>query len=337
MLRRLLVALFVSTAITTTIDGSSSSTVASTMIYQSTWRNDATYTTGHVVIYNKGVYYSLKSTQAAPNKNYIPSNNPSWWVHIGTIGNTILSGVVNPTGQSLGQVGDYYINRATNTLFGPKTATSPFWPSSGISLIGPKGDKGDRGLVGATGPQGAVGAIGPQGPRGADGPRGLQGPQGIPGNLGLAGQSCLTGSYVTGFDQNGYIQCSPTPCYYQLTSNTYAYNANVLAGVKSEFGNSATIAEWDTIKAEYGSSVSAVQSFMNSVGIPNPTIPYNGSQGNIFVTKSGSQYTNGYRFLMTRFNGSVDSSYTVLDSIQGNQLVLGRWTWPSRALAYVCN
>ncbi|MBK8686277.1 MAG: collagen-like protein [Bacteroidetes bacterium] len=56
--------------------------------------------------------------------------------------------------------GDFYINTATNQIFGPKTAGA--W-GSGTSLVGPAG------ATGATGPQGPIGltgATGPQGPTG---------------------------------------------------------------------------------------------------------------------------------------------------------------------------
>ena len=51
---------------------------AATMNYLGTWSNAAIYKLGSVVVYNSAIYYSLKSTKAAPNRNYTPSNNPSW-------------------------------------------------------------------------------------------------------------------------------------------------------------------------------------------------------------------------------------------------------------------
>ncbi len=126
----------------------------------------------------------------------MPNTNPSWWEQVGTVGNTILSGPGNPFDQSLGQVGDFYLNTTTNTLFGPKTAIAPYWPAEGVALAGsggeagPQGPTGPAGAAGATGPQGpagvagADGAIGPQGPAGADG---AIGPQGIAGAVGATG------------------------------------------------------------------------------------------------------------------------------------------------------
>jgi hypothetical protein len=77
----------------------------------------------------------------------------------GANGKTILNGTTNP-GTSQGTDGDFYLNRTTSTLFGPKA--SGVWPA-GVSLIGPQGPTG---ATGATGPAGATGATGPQGPSG---------------------------------------------------------------------------------------------------------------------------------------------------------------------------
>ena len=54
----------------------------------------------------------------------------------GADGRTILSGTVDPTNE--GEDGDFYINTATTTLFGPKNV---MWPT-GVSLVGPAGADG---------------------------------------------------------------------------------------------------------------------------------------------------------------------------------------------------
>lgn len=120
---------------------------AANMNYLGVWSNAAIYKLGSVVVYNSAIYYSLKSTKAAPNRNYTPSNNPSWWQQVGTVGNTILNGVGNPFDQSLGQVGDFYLNTTTNTLFGPKTAIAG-WPAVGVALTGSGGGAGPQGPAG---------------------------------------------------------------------------------------------------------------------------------------------------------------------------------------------
>lgn len=53
----------------------------------------------------------------------------------GTNGKTILNGTTRPA-NSIGTVGDFYINTSSDSLYGPKTASG--W-GNGISLIGPKG------------------------------------------------------------------------------------------------------------------------------------------------------------------------------------------------------
>lgn len=57
----------------------------------------------------------------------------------GTPTNTILNGNTLPT-SGVGTNGDFYLNTANNTLYGPKASGS--WPSSGVLLVGPKGDQG---------------------------------------------------------------------------------------------------------------------------------------------------------------------------------------------------
>jgi len=74
----------------------------------------------------------------------------------GINGKTVLNGTVNPASIT-GVDGDFYINTATNTLFGPKAAGA--WPS-GVSLVGPQGPQGIAGANGANGTNGAQGAAG---------------------------------------------------------------------------------------------------------------------------------------------------------------------------------
>jgi hypothetical protein len=75
----------------------------------------------------------------------------------GTNGNSVLNGTVNPT-SFIGVNGDFYINTATNTIFGPKSGST--WPL-GILLDGPTGPTGYATNTGATGPTGYTGSTGP--------------------------------------------------------------------------------------------------------------------------------------------------------------------------------
>lgn len=119
----------------------------------------------------------------------------------GTDGKSVLNGTTDPVAAT-GNNGDFYINTATNFLFGPKTAGA--WPA-GVSLVGatgatgPQGPTGLTGATGATGPQGpigltgATGATGPQGPQGIQGPAGNTGATGPQGPIGLTGATGATG------------------------------------------------------------------------------------------------------------------------------------------------
>ena len=89
----------------------------------------------------------------------------------GADGKTVRNGTSDPV-SGTGVDGDFYINTAANTLFGPKANGA--WPS-GVSLVGPTGATGAQGIQGATG---ATGAAGPRGDTGATGP---QGPIGLTG------------------------------------------------------------------------------------------------------------------------------------------------------------
>lgn len=167
------------------------------MSFAGDWSNNAKYSVGQVVKYNGALYYSLKSTRAAPNLNLIPSTNPTWWAPVGTIGNTLHHGIGNPTSPNLGQVGDFYINTQTSTIFGPKTSIAPFWPTTGTSLVGTEGQTGERGEPGATGPAGAIGPQGPAGVAGATGERGepgATGPAGPAGAIGPQGPAGVAGA-----------------------------------------------------------------------------------------------------------------------------------------------
>ena len=92
-------------------------------------------------------------------------------------GNQILSGIGTPDA-SLGNVGDYYLDKSTGKLYGAKTAQG--WGTP-ISLKGIKGEKGEKGDTGATGQKGEKGD---KGDTGATGQKGDKGEQGVPGQNG---------------------------------------------------------------------------------------------------------------------------------------------------------
>ena len=119
----------------------------------------------------------------------------------GANGNTILHGSSLPT-TGLGANGDFYLDTATESLYGPKTAGS--WPTSGTSLVGPEGLQGNPGntiLSGSSLPSAGLGANGDfyldtateslYGPKTAGSwptsGTSLVGPEGLQGNTGPTG------------------------------------------------------------------------------------------------------------------------------------------------------
>jgi len=74
----------------------------------------------------------------------------------GSNGTAVLNGTTPPT-TVIGVNGDFYINTATNILYGPKAGGT--WPA-GTSLVGPTGPIGTSGATGPQGPIGLTGATG---------------------------------------------------------------------------------------------------------------------------------------------------------------------------------
>jgi len=99
-------------------------------------------------------------------------------------GNQILSGIGAPT-ETLGNVGDYYLDLSNSNLYGAKTAQG--WGNP-ISLKGIQGDKGEKGDTGATGQKGDKGDTGATGQKGEKGDTGATGQKGEKGNTGATGQ-----------------------------------------------------------------------------------------------------------------------------------------------------
>ena len=89
-------------------------------------------------------------------------------------GNQILSGIGAPT-ETLGNVGDYYLDLSNSNLYGAKTAQG--WGNP-ISLKGIQGDKGEKGDTGATGQKGDKGDTGATGQKGDKGDTGTPGQNG---------------------------------------------------------------------------------------------------------------------------------------------------------------
>lgn len=110
---------------------------------------------------------------------------------------------------------------------------------------------------------------------------------------------------------------------YRLTTNAYAPTANWAAAAVSEFGPTAQVVDWNTIKAEFGGSVDSLRSFLDGIGYTNdftgpgaPAVTWYGSQ-----TWSGTTRSYG----INRVEGIVPPGYLVHDQILNNWLLLGSW------------
>jgi len=143
----------------------------------------------------------------------------------GANGNTLLNGTAAPD-NSAGNPGDFYLDVATDMLFGPKTAGG--WPATGISLAGPAG------------PQGATGPAGSQGPAGPPGLAGPQGPAGTNGNTILNGTGAPAGSL--GNDGDFYLDTAADTLYGPKADGTWPVNGTSLIGPPGAPGTGATVA-----------------------------------------------------------------------------------------------
>jgi len=110
--------------------------------------------------------------------------------------NTVLNGTGAPA-STLGANGDFYIDKKSFNIYGPKT--NGRWPLP-VSLKGPVGTMGPIGLSGkvVTASGGVVtgerGATGPKGETGTSGPAGLNGTNGSNGATGLTGATGPAGA-----------------------------------------------------------------------------------------------------------------------------------------------
>lgn len=89
----------------------------------------------------------------------------------GLDGKTVLNGTERPD-ETIGTLGDFYLDTASSTLYGPLTERG--W-GEGTSLVGPAGVDGTDGADGADGTDGVDGTDGTDGVDGAPGPRGPSG------------------------------------------------------------------------------------------------------------------------------------------------------------------
>jgi hypothetical protein len=112
-------------------------TLPSYGVYEVVQESTTTATEKLIFYKNRGASINASQGTSVPAGTLIvPAGPPGG---NGTNGATVLSGTSNPTTQ--GNNGDFFINTATSTIFGPKNVT---WPT-GVSLIGTTGSTGPAG------------------------------------------------------------------------------------------------------------------------------------------------------------------------------------------------
>ena len=215
----------------------------------------------------------------------------------GADGRTILSGSGPPT-ESVGENGDFYIDTASEEIFGPKTDGDWGVGTSAVGPEGPPGPQGEQGLPGTNGKTVLSGAGVPDPGLGSDGdfyldtssntiygpksggswgggtslvgPAGPQGEQGEQGVQGVAGRTILSGPGAplpdVGADGDFYIDTSAEDIYGPKTDGAWG-SPTSLVGPAGETG-------------EQGVPGADGRSVLSGSGAPDPGL---GSDGDFYI------------------------------------------------------
>ncbi len=253
------------------------------------WHQDSIYVSGDYVFAESSAGGSnsmwIAQAESGPTLNE-PKNNTAAWVEFeapegpqgaqgiqgiqgpqglaGADGRTVLHGTTNPVAQ--GANGDFYINTATNMLFGPKTGGE--WPS-GVSLVGPQGN---------------TGATGPQGPTGATGATGAQGVAGADGRTVLGG---TTNPTTQGANGDFYINTATNFLFGPKTGGVWPAGVSLVGpqGIQGIAGTNGVSIQWLGTYATAPTSPSLNQAYYNST--LKQSFVYNGSTWQV-MAKDGA-------------------------------------------------
>lgn len=100
---------------------------------------------------------------------------------------------------------------------------------------------------------------------------------------------------------------------YALTSTKVNYNSDWLAAVQADFGSSANVADFNTLKSVFSSNVSLLTGLLGS--------------SVAFVTYNGDQFLSPSRgYFIEVHNGVVPGGWAVHDTINNNTVDLGSWS-----------
>jgi hypothetical protein len=245
----------------------------------------------------------------------------------GTNGTAVLNGNTNPT-VGTGVNGDFYINTATNELFGPKT--NGIWPA-GVSLVGPQGIQG---IAGPQGLQGTTGATGLTGAAGVAGPQGVTGTNGINGTNGTAVLNGNTNPTAgTGVNGDFYINTATNELFGPKANGAWPAGINLI-GPAGPAGNCVsptyTIGYWPDL----GGYVFRISSD-GKHGLVCETIDQGTCEATFaqnLVSNPSNHSTAGAKFMDWRVPTLIE-----LNEMYSQRLAIGNfqilWYWSSVALS----
>ncbi|MDD2815569.1 MAG: hypothetical protein PHP00_07490, partial [Thiotrichaceae bacterium] len=243
---------------------------------------------------NNGDFY----IDTATNTLYGPKASGAWPAGVnlvgaaGTNGTSILSGTTAPVAGT-GNNGDFYINTATNTLYGPKASGA--WPA-GVNLVGAAGTNGTSILSGTTAPVAGTGNNGDfyintatntlYGPKASGAwPAGVN----LVGAAGTNGTSILSGTTapVAGTGNNGdfYINTTTNTLYGPKASGAWPAGVSLVGAAGTNGTNGQGVPT--------GGTAGQVLSKVNATDYNTQWVTPSSGSGTVTSVASGTGLTGG--------------------------------------------
>lgn len=226
----------------------------------------------------------------------------TWATEVGVGGRSVLNGTGTPS-PSIGVNGDFYVDTAGVTIYGPKTS-GDWGPAT--SLRGTQGIQGVKGDTGSTGSQGNPGPIGGTGVTGPKGDKGDTGNAGNAGNTGATGAKGDPGGAIT----IGYVFSTTTTDADPGDGNLRLSNVTQNAAVTIRADNkSSDGSDWSSVLATFGDATGQPKGLLRLFKTGDP------SKWLVFKVTALASPT-GYRNLtVVNLGGSASSPFANGDPI----------------------
>jgi len=104
---------------------------------------------------------------------------------------------------------------------------------------------------------------------------------------------------------------------FMISSGNYSEKSDLLLACKTEFGNSARLADWTEVKSLFSSSYIT---FADYIGLP---IGRGEDRFGVYVTNNGVKFNGNRHYFIERHNGVVPGGWAAHDQIGNNYLSLG--------------